>query len=981
MKKVINVFLAVVITLFSIPLNGLNVSAEGNIYDDGIYDLPLTLLKDGTDNPSKADEFVDGDNAKLKVNNGILTVQLTLKRASWWQDFQVETLNGSRSVRIVEEDVENDTRIVEFDIDDATKIIDAKISISSPFYSGDYDVQIKFDTSQLPELQPVSPQEPEDNNYGNTEDNGPDENENEGKENDNESDNEGEGNNSDNESNEEESNGSEDNDQNNFVLENGYYTVDVSYVHLDGDKPSAMARYLGKKAFLDVNEQNVNLTITVADNISVKRLLVENKSPIEVRKDGEKSYLTFNLNSLENVYYGYTEYQVLNENGEVTRASNAGFYIYLDSETIQEAELIDKPGYGLLEEPISIILEDGSYSIDVNYLKIDEDDSSSMNRYLGDSAFVTVKDGKAEVTITVKNINAVTKLKLQDKFPFEKKTVNNERYERFLLNEADLKSILSAYVEYQAPMGPGKTYYGNADFRIKFDLNSVRKVDESEIPGIGEEGILEIVSEAGKPISTDNALVVSYYTNENDLKILLPEDLPNGVAVKIEPQSYNEDELEGLSLAGGIFDITFSNLNGYSGTFTLEMSYDTEKYSADKVGIYHYNENTGEWEKVNNSWVEGGKVFAEVDHFSIYGVLAEQESIPEDPKTENPILDPTNLNPGVYTINYKFNKPEMYGYTDGPAYIKVDNDGNIFVAMKFTSASMFQYIDVNNERTKIIEEIPNENARFIEFTTDDLSKPHSMDVKVYVPNVHEELYTVEVTFDVDSINIANDNDYPGNKAQGPTPSTPTPGNKVNKDKKSENKIVKTNKPDEVFKFNYVVLHEKENRPSAANNFFTNVGYLLKKDGKQYIQLEIDGWQYVDWIKVMKTGKLVDLINVENDVALIQFEYNGSLEEEIWLEMSITVPGIYDGEVYKVRLVVDQDSIVEVNPANHEIYTIDSTPSKPDLNDKHNEKSGNKNPTDNPKTGDTSQVLFYTVLLIASLIALVYQVRKQLATSA
>ena len=46
-----------------------------------------------------------------------------------------------------------------------------------------------------------------------------------------------------------------------------------------------------------------------------------------------------------------------------------------------------------------------------------------------------------------------------------------------------------------------------------------------------------------------------------------------------------------------------------------------------------------------------------------------------------------------------------------------------------------------------------------------------------------------------------------------------------------------------------------------------------------------------------------------------------------------------------------------------------------------DKSSDKKQSDNPKTGDTSQVIFFTALLIASLITLVIQIRRRLATSA
>lgn len=78
MKKFINIFLAILITLFSFPINGTSVGAEGKVYEEGTHGIKLTLLKDGSDEVSSANDFAEGDDAKLIVNNDKYTVQLTI---------------------------------------------------------------------------------------------------------------------------------------------------------------------------------------------------------------------------------------------------------------------------------------------------------------------------------------------------------------------------------------------------------------------------------------------------------------------------------------------------------------------------------------------------------------------------------------------------------------------------------------------------------------------------------------------------------------------------------------------------------------------------------------------------------------------------------------------------------------------------------------------------------------------------------------
>src|SRR5699024_10847628 len=90
------------------------------------------------------------------------------------------------------------------------------------------------------------------------------------------------------ETDEEESNGEEALSLNN--LPNGYYTVDVSHLHAEKEDSSSMARYLGDTVFLSVNNDEVEMTMTVNDNTTVTKVQVENKDPIVRKVDDAKSY-------------------------------------------------------------------------------------------------------------------------------------------------------------------------------------------------------------------------------------------------------------------------------------------------------------------------------------------------------------------------------------------------------------------------------------------------------------------------------------------------------------------------------------------------------------------------------------------------------------------------------------------------------------------------------------------------------------------
>src|SRR5690625_1952093 len=115
-------------------------------------------------------------------------------------------------------------------------------------------------------------------------------------------------------------------------------------------------------------------------------------------------------------------------------------------------------------------------------------------------------------------------------------------------------------------------------------------------------------------------------------------------------------------------------------------------------------------------------------------------------------LDPRNLTEGVYTLDYTFLKKgtedasTMDGFTDGPAYLKVDTDGNQFVAMTFTSASMIEWFKVSGQDVTVLVEDEEANTREVEFAVDDLTK--KLDGNIYVDaGFYSQEHEVDLVFD------------------------------------------------------------------------------------------------------------------------------------------------------------------------------------------------------------------------------------------
>src|SRR5690625_558604 len=162
------------------------------------------------------------------------------------------------------------------------------------------------------------------------------------------------------------------------------------------------------------------------------------------------------------------------------------------------------------------------------------------------------------------------------------------------------------------------------------------------------------------------------------------------------------------------------------------------------------------------------------------------EEIETPTEPEPPIqsdLDPENLVEGVYKLDYSFLEKgkdtlsTMDGFTDGPAYVKVDKDGKQSVALTLTSADWIKGFKVNNKDAKVLQEEKKAATRVVEFTVDNLTEKQAGWVSVDVPDVYSTEHDVDLAFNTDSLVTADDSEYPENENKE-TEDTGKPGAQV-----------------------------------------------------------------------------------------------------------------------------------------------------------------------------------------------------------
>ncbi|MBO1912323.1 NEAT domain-containing protein, partial [Microvirga sp. 3-52] len=132
-------------------------------YEDGEYDLPLTVLHATEDKESSMGRYLQ--NPIVSIKDGQATVTVTLTSSNMIAAFQVENDGEFIDTEVISENKEEDTRKVSFAVEDLNAITAAKVSVDTgrpDFGVMHHDVRLQFDTSEIP----LAEEEPEEENPG-----------------------------------------------------------------------------------------------------------------------------------------------------------------------------------------------------------------------------------------------------------------------------------------------------------------------------------------------------------------------------------------------------------------------------------------------------------------------------------------------------------------------------------------------------------------------------------------------------------------------------------------------------------------------------------------------------------------------------------------------------------------------------------------------------------------------------------------------
>src|SRR5699024_5272973 len=163
------------------------------------------------------------------------------------------------------------------------------------------------------------------------------------------------------------------------------------------------------------------------------------------------------------------------------------------------------------------------------------------------------------------------------------------------------------------------------------------------------------------------------------------------------------------------------------------------------------------------------------------------------------------------------------------------------------------------------------------------------------------------------------------------------GTKVTKAKKSStnNQL----KPDKAYKINYTIKQKDGIKDSIGNDFFTNTGILLEKDGKTYLQMAIENGDMIKDLKG-KYGEAIVVKKEKDGSTVVQLRVDNDLANML-LEMHVIVPeGAIPGfpgynRDHEALLVFDKGSKQEIEVGDLKLAAIAGNDNGPVVSPENN----------------------------------------------
>ncbi|MFE4712732.1 NEAT domain-containing protein [Paenibacillus sp. NPDC056722] len=373
------------------PLGG--AYAESARYKDGQYVLPYSILKDGTTSPSVMEGFVLKP-AALEVKDGKNYVSITVTQDKEITGLKLTAADGTLSEgTVTNKNASNNQRTVKFELGDLNSTIKGWVKIEWPEinYFNVYDVDFKFDPSQIPAAEP-KPETPSDP-----------------------------------------------------VLNDGQYTIAYSVLQATGDTESSMNKYFSTPAVLTVDKGQKSISFSVIkDSSTIQEIQVAGDgtnlvpaTTVSEDKAANTRVISFPVERLSAILPGTVRVVVASANYDKSHAVRYKFN--LDSITAVSVGGEETPTSTPTPTPTPIStpapgtegggdggtapvtspspvptatpgssIADGYYSIDYSILKDGSNEVSMMDTYVQHPGTLIVSGGQKYLAITLTQSKEIT---------------------------------------------------------------------------------------------------------------------------------------------------------------------------------------------------------------------------------------------------------------------------------------------------------------------------------------------------------------------------------------------------------------------------------------------------------------------------------------------------------------------------------------------------------------------------------------------
>src|SRR5699024_3020090 len=316
----------------------------------------------------------------------------------------------------------------------------------------------------------------------------------------------------------------------------------------------------------------------------------------------------------------------------------------------------------------------------------------------------------------------------------------------------------------------------------------------------------------------------------------------------------------------------------------------------------------------------------------------EPEKPTEPTEPVDPTLDPKNLEEGYYKLDYAFlekgtdTPSAMDGFTDGPAYVKVDEKGNQSIAMTLTSADWIKSFKVNNKDSKILQENKEEDTRVVEFDVKDLTKKQDAWVSVDA-GFYKSEYDMDLTFDTNTLTGIQEKEYPEDQnvesepedsEEIEDPEGAEPVNPENPSKPLDPKKL----TEGYYKLDYTFFKDGEDKVSSMDNFTDGPAYVkVDKKGNQSIAMTFTSASMIGDFNINgKTAKILQE-SKKRDTKTVEFSVKDLTKKQPG-SVYVEVPGFYATE-HKVDLVFDTNTLSKIKEKEYpKDQNVKPKPEKP-----------------------------------------------------